>query len=187
MIGYAFCGSFCTVKKSLGALEGLASKYDILPIFSPAFQAFDTRFGKAQSFITSIEEICGKKGIYTIPEAEPLGPSAKLDALIISPCTGNTLAKMASAITDTSVTMAAKAHLRNNRPLVIALATNDALSSNLQNIGIMLSRKNVYFVPLGQDDPFSKPSSLVCDFSLVESTLISALAGKQLQPLLKMP
>ncbi len=184
-IGYALCGSFCTVKKSIVVLEELAKKYEILPIFSPAFQAFDTRFGKASSFIESIENICGKKGIRTIPEAEALGPSIKLDALIISPCTGNTLAKMACAITDTPVTMAAKAHLRNNRPLVIALATNDALSGNLQNIGIMLSRKNVFFVPLGQDDPIAKPASLVCDFSMIGETLMLALDGKQIQPLLK--
>jgi len=184
MIGYAFCGSFCTAARSVKTLEKLTEKYEILPIFSPAFQKIDSRFGRAEDFISQIESICKRKGIRTIDEAEPLGPSVKLEALIIAPCTGNTLAKMACGITDTSVTMAAKAHLRSLRPLVIALATNDALSSNLQNIGIMLGRKNVYFVPLGQDDPVNKPSSLVCDFDRIDDTLESAKSGKQIQPLL---
>lgn len=184
MIGYAFCGSFCTARKSVDALKKLIVKYDVLPVFSPAFQTIDSRFGKAADFVSEIETVCGKKGVYTVDGAEPLGPSVRLDALIIAPCTGNTLAKMACGITDTSVTMAAKAHLRNQRPLIVALATNDALSSNLQNIGIMLGRKNVYFVPLGQDDPVNKPSSLVCDFCLLEKTLELALAGKQIQPLI---
>jgi len=184
MIGYAFCGSFCTARKSVESLRSLSGKYEILPIFSPAFQTIDSRFGNAADFMSEIERICGRKGVRTVDEAEPIGPRVKLDALIISPCTGNTLAKMACGITDTSVTMAAKAHLRNQRPLVIALATNDALSSNLQNIGVMLGRKNVYFVPLGQDDPINKPSSLVCDFGKIEDTLGLALEGRQIQPLL---
>ena len=175
MIGYAFCGSFCTVRKSIATLKRLSENYDILPVFSPSFQSTDTRFGKAGDFMREIEEICGRRGVRTIDEAEPIGPSVRLDALVISPCTG---------ITDTPVTMAAKAHLRNQRPLIIALATNDALSANLQNIGIMLGRKNVYFVPLGQDDPTGKPSSLVCDFGKVGDTLSLALEGRQIQPLI---
>ena len=184
MIGYAFCGSFCTVARSLSTLERLASKHDILPVYSGIFQSADTRFGRADDIIKRIEQICKRAGIRTIPEAERLGPSLKLEAMIIAPCTGNTLAKLACGITDTSVTMAAKAHLRNDRPLIIALATNDALSANLRNIGTLLPRKNVYFVPFGQDDPSAKPASLVCDFEKTEQTLELALKGVQLQPLL---
>ncbi len=186
MIGYAFCGSFCTHKKSLEQLRRLKEKgYDILPIMSENVYNTDTRFGKASELACEVEEITQNKVISTIVDAEPLGPKIVLDALIISPCTGNTLAKMARGITDTTVTMSAKAHLRSDRPTVIALCSNDALSANLQNISILLERKNVFFVPLMQDDPEGKPHSLVSDFSLLESTLISALRGKQLQPLFK--
>ena len=184
MIGYAFCGSFCTASRSIEALEKLTRSHSVLPIFSEAFASTDTRFGNARELTKQIEDICSQKGIYTIAEAEKLGPSMPLEALIISPCTGNTLAKMACAITDSTVTMAAKAHLRNCKALIIALASNDALSANLKNIGLLLSRKNVYFVPLGQDDPVSKSASLVCDFSKIESTLNYALLGVQIQPLL---
>ncbi len=186
MIGYAFCGSFCTHKRSIDELTHLKEKgYDILPIMSENVYNTSTRFGTCQDLISKVESITQNKVINSIVEAEPLGPKIHLDALVIAPCTGNTLAKMARGITDTAVTMAAKAHLRSDRPLVIALCSNDALSANLQNISILLERKNVYFVPLMQDDPTNKPHSLVCDFSLLEKTLDFALKGKQIQPLFK--
>ena len=185
MIGYACCGSFCTLSRSLMQMELLAKKYSLFPIVSPAVATTDTRFGKAEDFLALMEAISGRAPITTIAEAEPLGPAIPLEALIIAPCTGNTLAKMANGITDTSVTMAAKAHLRNGRPLIIALASNDALSANLRNIGTLLERKNIFFVPLGQDDPATKPHSMVCDFARIEETLEAALEGRQLQPLLR--
>lgn len=184
MIGYAACGSFCTLSRSMKQMELLAKQYRLFPIVSPAVATTDTRFGKAADFLALMEAISGRKPITTIAEAEPLGPAIPLDALIIAPCTGNTLAKMANGITDTSVTMAAKAHLRNGRPLIIALASNDALSANLRNIGTLLERKNIFFVPLGQDDPGAKPHSMVCDFARIGETLAAALEGRQLQPLL---
>lgn len=184
MIGYAFCGSFCTHRKSIIELEKLKSQgYDILPIMSDNVYKTDTRFGKADELRDTVEKITGNKIVHTIVEAEPLGPQIDLDALIISPCTGNTLAKIARGITDTAVTMAAKAHLRSDRPTVLALCSNDALSANLQNISILLERKNVFFVPMKQDDPNGKPHSLVCEFSLLGNTLKGALKGKQIQPL----
>ena len=184
MIGYALCGSFCTLSKSVRILDQLKSAgFDILPIMSEITATTDTRFGKAADFIWQIEDICGRKLVRTVPDAEPLGPSIPLEALLICPCTGNTLAKMANGITDTPVCMAAKAHLRSDRPLLITLASNDALSANLRNIGTLLSRKNVYFTPLRQDDPISKPHSLVADFDMVQSALEASLEGKQLRPL----
>lgn len=183
MIGYCFCGSFCTIPQSVKILRSLVAEgNDVLPIMSENVFTTDTRFGDAESLKKTVRELCGKEIIHTIVDAEPLGPKIKLDMLVISPCTGNTLAKIAAGITDTPVTMAAKAQLRADRPVVIALATNDALSANLKNIGTLLSRKNVFFVPLRQDDPEGKPSSLVCDFSLLKSTMMSAFSGKQLQP-----
>ena len=184
MIGYAFCGSFCTHKKSLEELKKLkAQGYDILPIMSDNVYNTTTRFGTSKHLIEEVEQITKNRVIHTIVDAEPLGPKISLDALIISPCTGNTLAKMARGITDTAVTMAAKAHLRSDRPLVLALCSNDALSANLQNISILLERKNVFFVPMRQDDPSGKPHSLVCEFSLLDSTFKGALERKQIQPL----
>lgn len=180
MIGLAFTGSFCTIAKSISIMKELMEKgYEILPIMSANSYDTDTRFGKAADIRKSIYEITGKEIIHSITEAEPLGPRVKLDAMIISPCTGNTLAKLAGGITDTAVTMAAKAHLRNDKPLIIALATNDALSANLKNIGTLLSRKNIFFVPMIQDDPISKPHSLVADFDLTEQALSEALRGRQ--------
>ena len=182
MIGYAFCGSYCTHRASLSQMERLIGEgYDILPIMSDNVYATDTRFGKARELIDRVERLCGREVVHTVVGAEPLGPSISLDALIICPCTGNTLAKLAAGITDTAVCMAAKAHLRGNRPLVIALASNDALSANLKNIATLLSRKYVYFVPLFQDDPERKPHSLIADFSLLRPTLDCALEGKQYQ------
>lgn len=182
MIGFAMCGSYCTHRHSLGQLELLIKDgYDVLPILSENVYSTDTRFGKAQELQDKLYELCKRKPIHTVVEAEPLGPSIALDALVICPCTGNTLAKIAQGITDTSVSMAAKAHLRSDRPLVIALASNDALSANLKNIATMLNRKCVYFVPLFQDDPKKKPHSLIADFSLLKPTLDAALEGKQYQ------
>ncbi|MBQ9744757.1 MAG: dipicolinate synthase subunit B [Clostridia bacterium] len=184
MIGYAFCGSFCTHKKSLEIMEGLLDKgYDILPIMSENVYSTDTRFGKARELIDRVEAMTGRAVVHTIVDAEPLGPKVTLDAMVIAPCTGNTLAKIARGITDTSVTMATKAHLRSDRPTVIALCSNDALSANLQNISILLERKSVYFTPLIQDDPSAKPHSLVSDFSLLNKTLEYALEHRQLRPL----
>ena len=178
-IGYAMCGSFCTHKKSLEILKKLKdSGYDIVPIMSEITAASDTRFGTADALIKNVEEICKNEVIKTIIAAEPLGPQTPLDALVICPCTGNTLSKLAAGITDTTVTMAAKAHLRCDRPLIIALATNDALSANLKNIATLYSRKNVYFVPLLQDEPMAKPHSLVADFDLVSDALLAATSGR---------
>lgn len=182
MIGFAMCGSYCTHAASLRQLEGLVEKgFEVQPILSENVYATDTHFGRAQDLIDRVTVICGRPPIHTVVGAEPLGPKTPLDALLICPCTGNTLAKIAMGITDTSVTMAAKAHLRSDRPLVIALASNDALSANLKNIGLLLSRKCVFFVPMRQDDPEKKPHSLIADFNLLEPTLRSAREGKQYQ------
>ncbi len=184
LIGYALCGSFCTFESSLAQLEGLrAAGHDILPIMSFNAYSTDTRFGTAAEFTDRIVYMTGRKIIHTIEAAEVLGPRVKLDLLIISPCTGNTLAKLANGITDTPVTMAAKAHLRTNRPLLIALASNDAMSANLANLGLMLGRKSVYFVPLCQDDPVAKPHSLVADFTKIPEAIDAAMEGRQLRPI----
>lgn len=184
MIGYAFCGSFCTVAKSMKILRELAAEgNDIQPIVSEAVYGTDTRFGKAKDVVAEIESICKRKVIHSIVDAEPIGPRSFLDVLIIAPCTGNTLAKIACGITDTPVTMAAKAQLRTGKPVVIALASNDALSANLQNIARLTVRKNIYFVPMFQDDTQKKPDSLICDFGQVKAAVVAALGGKQLQPL----
>lgn len=184
LVGFAMCGSFCTHARALAAMRGLRNAgYELQPILSPIAATTDTRFGRADALLQEVESICGRPPITTVVDAEPLGPTHPLDALVIAPCTGNTLAKMAHGITDTSVTMAAKAHLRADRPLVIALASNDALSANLANIATMLSRKSVYFVPLLQDDPQGKPHSLVSQIERVPETLAAALCGRQLRPL----
>ena len=180
MIGYAMCGSFCTHKASLLQLESLVTRgIEVVPIMSEIVYSTSTRFGEASELIRRVEELCGRKVIHSIVDAEPLGPKVELDAMIICPCTGNTLAKLAAGITDTAVCMAAKAHLRGDRPLVITLASNDALSANMKNIAALLNRKCVYFVPMRQDDPEKKPHSLVADFSLLSPTLEAALEGKQ--------
>lgn len=186
MIGFAMCGSFCTHDKALAVLEELRGRgYDVLPVLSHAVYETDTRFGTADALLTRVRALCGHDVIHTVAEAEPLGPRVSLDALLICPCTGNTLAKLANGITDTPVTMAAKAHLRSDRPLLITLASNDAMSANLGNMSVLLSRKNVFFTPLLQDDPLRKPHSLVADFSLVSDALEAAMAGKQLRPLFR--
>ena len=183
MIGFALSGSFCTVRRALVEMERLAVKHEVQGIVSETVFSTDTRFARACDVLEEIVQITGRDVIHDVVGAEPLGPAVPLEALVICPCTGNTLAKMANGITDTAVTMAAKAHLRSNRPLVIALASNDALSANLKNIGAMLTRKNVYFVPMKQDDPEGKPHSLVADFSKLSDTLEAALKGKQYQRL----
>ena len=181
MIGFAMCGSYCTHKKALEQLEQLVLIDQIQPIMSENVYSVDTYFGSAEALRERVRTLCGREIIHTVVDAEPLGPKTPLDTLIICPCTGNTLAKIALGITDTSVTMAAKAHLRSDRPLIIALASNDALSANLKNIATLLSRKHVYFVPMRQDDPKNKPHSLIADFELLEPTLTSALGGEQYQ------
>lgn len=182
MIGFALTGSFCTIPRALNLMEEEKNKgYDILPILSENVYNTDTRFAKAEQVIKKVEELSERKTIHSIVEAEPIGPKTVLDALIICPCTGNTLAKIANGITDTSVCMAAKAHLRNNRPLIIALATNDGLSGNLQNIAKLLTRKNIYFVPMKQDDPEFKPHSLVAEFGVLDETLNLALNGEHMK------
>ena len=184
MIGFAMCGSFCTHAASLEVLTRLkAQGYDILPIMSEITASTDTRFGKAADLVARVEALCGRSVVTAIPDAEPLGPARPMEALVICPCTGNTLAKLANGITDTPVCMAAKAHLRSDRPLLITLASNDALSANLRNVGTLLSRKSVYFTPLRQDDPLSKPHSLVADFSKVPEALEKSLRGEQMRPL----
>ena len=185
-IGFAFCGSYCTFDKAIGALEKTAEIYTtVTPVMSENACSTDTRFGTARSFIDRIEAICGNKIISTISDAEPFGPKALLDILVIAPCTGNTIAKLAGGVTDTSVTMAAKAHLRNSRPVLIAVSTNDGLSGNAANIGKLLNRKNIYFVPYYQDDPVKKPASITADFSLLPAAIEAALNGVQLQPMLR--
>ena len=184
MIGYAFCGSFCTLGASLSALRRLrAEGEEIQPILSDMVYATDTRFYRAADLRAEVEEACGRPAIHTIVDAEPLGPRTPLDFLIIAPCTGNTLAKMALGITDTPVTMAAKAHLRAERPLLLAIASNDALSANLPNLTHLLMRKGVYLVPMRQDDPKKKPSSLIADFERLPDAYRAAREGRQLRPL----
>ena len=183
-IGFALCGSFCTYHNVFPVMEVLAETHDLTPIFSPAAYMTDTRFGTAQSHIHKAAQICKKDPLYAISQVEPIGPQKLLDALIIAPCTGNTLAKLAHGIADTSVTMAAKSHLRNGRPVLIAVSTNDALAGAAENIGKLLARKHYYFVPFGQDAPDSKPTSMVADFTRIPEALDAALQGVQLQPIL---
>ncbi|MFA5758720.1 MAG: dipicolinate synthase subunit B [Clostridia bacterium] len=184
-IGLAITGSFCTYDKILKQIELLTQKeYEILPIFSYSVDQTDTRFFNAKDFKQKITELTGHKPINTISLAEPVGPQNLIDVLAVAPCTGNTLAKIANAITDTPVLMTVKAHLRNNKPLVIGISTNDALGLNLKNLGTLLSTKNVYFVPFCQDDSVKKPNSLIANFDLLESTILEALNGKQIEPVI---
>ena len=185
-MGFALCGSFCTHAQVLRELERLCGEYEtVLPIVSPVCTYTDTRFGTAEDFLAALERLTGHTAIGSIRDAEPIGPKKLLDVLVIAPCTGNTLGKLAGGITDTAVTMAAKSHLRNQRPVVIAMASNDGLSGAAKNIGELLVRKGYYFVPFGQDDPDRKPCSLMADFTLIGETVRAALEGRQLQPLLR--
>ena len=183
-IGFALCGSFCTYSKVFDAMRQVASIHTVYPILSHSAATIDSRFGTATEHIETAGAICGKAPMLTIAQVEPIGPKKLLDALVIAPCTGNTLAKLAHSIADTPVTMAAKSHLRNGRPVIIAVSTNDALAGAAENIGRLLSRKHYYFVPFGQDDPSEKPYSMVADFSKLLPALEAALEGRQLQPLL---
>ena len=184
-IGFAVCGSFCTHSRALEALEQVAAQYEhVIPIVSEITASTDTRFGTAHDLMREMERICDHPVISSVFEAEPIGPKALLDLLVIAPCTGNTLSKMAAGITDSSVTMAAKAHLRNARPVVVCVASNDGLSGSAPAIGQLLMRKNIFFVPFGQDDPVNKPTSLIADFSQIPQTITAAFDGRQLQPVL---
>jgi len=183
-VGFAMCGSFCTYKQVFPVMEALSKNHRIIPIFSHSAYTIDSRFGTAQEHIRRAETICGLSPLHTLEQVEPIGPKKLLDILVIAPCTGNTLAKLAHSIADTPVTMAAKSHLRNGRPILVAVSTNDALAGAAENIGKLLSRKGYYFVPFGQDDAQQKPTSIVADFSQIPDALDAALNGKQLQPLL---
>lgn len=184
-LGYAFCGSFCTINRSLLVLEELSKlNIDIMPIMSEITYSTDTRFANSKEFNAKVEKLCNKKIIYTVPGAEPIGPKNLLDVIVVAPCTGNTLSKIALGITDTAVTMAVKAHLRNNKPVILGIATNDALGATAKNIGLLHNTKNIYFVPYGQDDPAGKNNSLICDFEKIPQTIESALKGEQIQPVI---
>lgn len=183
-IGFAMCGSLCTFATVFPVMEEIAKTHTLIPIMSRSSGTINSRFGPGAEHIRRVTEICGKPPLCTIEEVEPIGPKRLLDALIIAPCTGNTLAKLAHSIADGPVTMAAKSHLRNSRPVLVAISTNDALAGAAENIGRLLARKNYYFVPFGQDDPGKKPTSVVADFSKLPEALELALAGKQLQPIL---
>ena len=183
-IGFAMCGSFCTFQKAFAAMEEVASIHTVTPIFSQAAYTVDSRFGTAQAHFDRATAICGRPPLHTVAQAEPIGPGKLLDALIIAPCTGNTLAKLAHSIADGPVTMAAKSHLRNGRPILLAVSTNDALAGAAENIGKLLARRHYYFVPFRQDDPTGKPTSMVADFSKLLPALEAALEGRQLQPVL---
>lgn len=183
-IGFAMCGSFCTFSQVFPVMELLTRDYDVTPIFSTAAATVDSRFGSAAEHIVQAADICGKAPLKTIPEVEPIGPKKLFDALVVAPCTGNTLAKLAHSIADTPVTMAVKSHLRNGRPVILAVSTNDALGGAAENIGKLMGRKHYYFVPMGQDDAKNKPTSMVADFNRIPEALEAALEGKQLQPVL---
>ncbi len=184
-IGFALCGSFCTFSLVIPQLESIVqSGADVTPLMSYNAYSTDTRFGKSEDFIRQVEGICGKKIIHTIADAEPVGPKKLFDVLVIAPCTGNTMAKLANGISDTPVTLAAKAHLRNGRPIVLAPATNDALGASAKNIGLLMNTKNIFFVPMTEDDPLGKPRSLVADFSKIRDTVAAAMLDMQLQPVL---
>lgn len=181
--GFAICGSFCTFSKILPVMQELAGDgFELMPIMSHVTYTTDTRFGKAEDIRAQVEEICGRKIISTIADAEPIGPKKLLDILIIAPCTGNTAAKLAGGITDTPVTMAAKAHLRNSRPVLLGIATNDALGGSAQNIGRLLNVRNFFFIPFAQDDAKGKPASMVADFGRTKEAALAALDGEQLRP-----
>lgn len=184
-IGFAITGSFCTHQTILKHIKDLKNKgYNIIPIVSPIVYETDTRFGKAKDFLKNLEEISRNKVVSTIIDAEPLGPENKIDVLVIAPCTGNTLAKLGLGITDNALLMTAKSHLRNNKPIVIGVSTNDALGQNLKNIATLLNSKNVFFVPFAQDNPTEKPKSLVAKWEFLEETIKKAMKNIQIQPLL---
>lgn len=183
-IGFAICGSFCTFSQVFPIMEQLAKSYRVIPILSEASRSINSRFGNGPDFLRRAEAICKEQPLTSIEQVEPIGPKKLLDALIIAPCTGNTLAKLAHGIADGAVTMATKSHLRNGRPVLIAVSTNDALAVAAENIGRLMARRNIYFVPFRQDDPQLKPTSMVADFTKIPETLKDALSGKQIQPII---
>ena len=183
-VGFAFTGSFCTISRVMSEAEKISKRMNVIPIFSETAADTDSRFGDAKGFIERIGNATGKPVITSISAAEPIGPKKLLDALVIAPCTGNTAAKLANGIADTTVTLAAKSQLRNNRPVILAISTNDGLGANAVNIGKLLARKNIFFVPFGQDDCIEKENSLISDFSLILPTVLAALNNRQIQPIL---
>ena len=183
-IGFAMCGSYCTFDRVFPVMQALTKAHRVIPIFSGNVQSTDSRFGTAEDFAARAYEICGRSPLLTIADVEPIGPKKLLDALISAPCTGNTLAKLSHGIADTPVTMAAKSHLRNGRPVIVAVSTNDGLAGAAENIGRLLGRRHYYFAPFGQDDPITKPASLVADFTRIPAALEAALKGTQVQPIL---
>ena len=183
-IGFALCGSFCTFSKVFPVIEELAKHHDVTPIFSQAAATLDSRFGRAPEFLARAERICDTPPLLTIPEVEPVGPKKLFDILVVAPCTGNTLAKLAHSIADGPVTMAAKSHLRNGRPILLAVSTNDALAGAAENIGRLLGKKHYYFVPFGQDDPRKKPTSMVAHFEMIPAAAEAAVEGRQVQPMI---
>ncbi len=184
-VGFALSGSFCTFNKAIEQMSALVqSGAQVTPVMSHTAYTTDTRFGKAEEINSRIESICSRRIIHTIEQAEPIGPAKMFDILIVEPCTGNTLAKLACGITDTAVTMACKSHLRNARPLLLAVSTNDALGNSAKNIGSLLNYRNIYFVPMRQDDSKLKPRSVVADFSFTIQAVQAALNSEQLQPIL---
>ena len=182
-IGFALCGSYCTYDRVFPVIEALSKENKVIPILSEAAYATDSRFGTAEHWKRKLEEICGCPPLHLISQVEPIGPKGLLDILVIAPCTGNTLAKLAHSIADGPVTMAAKSHLRNGRPVLVAVSTNDGLAGAGENIGRLLARKHYYFVPFGQDDPLKKPTSLIADFAQIPQAMEGALAGQQIQPM----
>lgn len=187
-VGFAITGSFCTYEKIKDVVRRLVEEDNrVIPIFSNSAQTVNCRFGNARDFIIEIQEITGEHGIFTLQEAEPIGPKAFLDVLVIAPCTGNTMAKLCAGITDSPVLMAAKAHMRNEKPVVISVSTNDALGANLKNIGELMNTKNIYFVPFGQDDYVKKPKSMIAHVDQISETVEEALKGRQIQPVIQSP
>ena len=183
-VGVALCGSFCTFSAVLPQIKEMCKQFDVLPIMSERAYQTDTRFGAATDIVHELEEVCGKKVLHTVTETEPIGPKKLLDVLVVAPATGNTLAKLAAGIADSAVTLAVKAHLRNERPVVLAVSTNDALGTAAKNIGVLLGARHMYFVPFCQDDPISKPRSAVADMSKIIDTVILASNGQQIQPII---
>lgn len=181
-VGFALCGSFCTYAQVFPIMELLSRDYSLTPIFSQVSYTTDSRFGTAAEHIETVRELCGREPLHTIAQVEPIGPKKLFDILVLAPCTGNTLAKLAHGIADGPVTMAAKSHLRNGRPVLIAVSTNDALGAAAENIGRLMARKHFYFVPFSQDDSLGKPTSMVADFTKIPQALEAALEGKQIQP-----
>jgi len=184
-VGFALTGSFCKIDDVFPEIEKLIKEgATVYPIISGSINNNDTRFGRAEDTKLKLEVLTGNKIISTLVEAEPIGPKSLLDILVVAPCTGNTLSKLANGITDTAVTMAVKAHLRNQKPVVIAISTNDGLGANAKNIGLLINTKNIYFVPFGQDDPVKKCNSLVSKMDMIVPTMVEALKGRQIQPVL---